>query len=165
VNPPLLQVKYLLGMGKVLNQVSLPMLFLKIPYNWRSINPFTVVCSVLCIAMMISLKSVNQKYFPKFIIPEQLVVAVVFTSVSAALSLSSAPYSIECLGSLVTSLPAFEVPHFAMTTVRLLIRPALITAIISYMVTISIVQSFAAKHQYRVDPTQVPLPYITNPER
>jgi hypothetical protein len=43
-------------------------------------------------------------------------------------------------GSVSASLPAFTVPSLDLPTVKKLIEPAILTAVISYMITVSIAQ-------------------------
>lgn len=84
----------------------------------------------------------------------QLVAVVLFTFLSYLFEFAREPYNIKVLGAMDASLPAMTLPSFQLANLRVLVQPALITAVISYMVTISIAQSFASKHNYVVNANQ-----------
>ena len=88
----------------------------------------------------------NRKYLPDTLIPEQLAVVVVFTLLSWALQLGAAPFKVALVGTVDTSLPFFAPPPMELRLMRQLVRPSLILAVVSYMITISIGNTFALKH-------------------
>jgi len=144
------QVKHLLGIS-LPREEPVQVLLSLVTGAWQHINPYAVAISVACIASMMWIKDANKKYLPKVIIPEQLIVLMALTALSAFFGLSEVPYNVRCLGSVTATLPAFTPPSFDLALMRKLIEPAILTAVISYMITVSIAQSMASKFKYAID--------------
>eukprot|EP00854_Cymbomonas_tetramitiformis_P002337 gene2337-3064_t len=120
----------------------------------RDSNLAALSIFVTSVVSMHAIKLINSKFFPKVVVPEQLLVVVMAGILSFVLQLDQAPYNVDIVGKLPSGLPKLAAPVMNLDTVRALCPAAVVTAIISYMVSISIVHTFATKLSYRIDPNQ-----------
>ncbi|KAK3261470.1 hypothetical protein CYMTET_29620 [Cymbomonas tetramitiformis] len=147
------QAKHILGMG--IPRGSFFMTVYNIGLNISEVNPYTVLIGVSGAVMMYYIKEANAKYCKHIPVPESLIVLLLYGIVSFAAGLDQAPFNVPVVGSVPGGFPGMSIPAMTDTsTVTRLIQPAILTASIGYMVSISVVQLYADKLKYNVNPDQ-----------
>lgn len=105
--------------------------------NWHS-----MLIGVASLLLLFAMKAVNKSKFPNFAIPEQLLVIVLFTPICWFYKLDETA-GVRVIGFIPAGLTAPSVPEFSVDTIRILLAPALTTALVTYILTIQIAKSLA----------------------
>lgn len=121
--------------------------------RWRQINRSTFTIFVTCLLLLHYIKKYSKKIAPKLFMPEQLVVVVLFGGLSFALDWKE-QLSTDVVGEIPSGLPQLLLPEMSHSLLSILLESAVVMAIVSYMVSISIVKAFSRKFKYKVDVNQ-----------
>ena len=149
------QLKFLLGIKvpQFTGLFQLPRSVIYICENIASVNIYALLVGVLCMLALIVIKCINSKWKSKLKIPipAELIVVIVVTIISHFANFSDR-LSIVIVGRVPKG---FEVPALPpLTNVNNYLTDALITAMVSFAISISIVKLFAEKYEYTVDVNQ-----------
>ena len=133
----------------------------KLIKTWREIFlviPETNLCdltiSVLCITFLITIKEiVNPKFRHKLPIPipAELIIVVIVTLVSYFAKLNQ-HFGIKIIENIPQGLPAPEIPP--MDDMENYFVDSLLMAIVSFVISYSMVSTLASKHHYDINPNQ-----------
>ena len=128
--------------------------------HWEEINPTALACGLLGIAMLKITKWANKRFCSKVLVPEQLLLLLVATAICTVFRLDEAPSSLFVLGEIETGIPqpGKQLGRFVgfadSDVVFELLRPALVVAVFSFILSASIVRNFSLMHEYKVDMNQ-----------
>jgi len=117
----------------------------------NNVNWWAVLVTGSAFVLMYTMKELGRKFCKKIPLFEQLVAVVFFTGLAAGVDLK-----VDVIGEIPSGLPVPYAPSFP-STVALwgaFLQGAAVIAFTSYLVTMSIVRIFAAKHGYPVDANQ-----------
>ncbi|XP_029017915.1 prestin [Betta splendens] len=149
------QLKYLLGVKTKRFSGPLSAIYSvkAVLSDLTSTNVVTFVLGLVCLIFLFVIKHLNERFKKKLFvpIPGEIIVVIVATSVSYAISLSE-EYHVEVVGHIPTGLLPPTAPDF-------LLLPNIITdsvaiAIVGFSMDISLAKIFALKHGYSVDGNQ-----------
>eukprot|EP00962_Isochrysis_galbana_P005391 scaffold1453_cov112-Isochrysis_galbana.AAC.20 len=122
------------------------------------LNPWALGVGAASFVSLKGLKTLNRRAFPWLRLPEQLVVVVASAVFAYATATDGAPL-LPTVGRVPAGLPSPRWPvRGDSALVFALVRPALLVAFFSYVVTISVAKPFSLKNGYTIDPNQVETP-------
>ncbi|CAH3178835.1 unnamed protein product [Porites evermanni] len=126
--------------------------------NLPHANVGSIITGVLCLAVLIGLKHVNERFKNKLKvpIPGELLVVVVGTAISYGAAINK-NFGVSILGFIPKGLPPLSVPNFSL--VSNIFSDAFVIAVVIFATNISISKMFAKKHGYLVDPNQELIAY------
>ncbi|KAM7444005.1 hypothetical protein ABFA07_007374 [Porites harrisoni] len=126
--------------------------------NLPSVNVGSLVTGVLCLAVLIGLKQVNERFRDrlKIPIPAELLVVVVGTAISYGAAISK-NFGVSILGKIPKGLPPLSVPSLSLMSN--IFSDAFVIAVVIFATNISISKMFAKKGGYSVDPNQELIAY------
>ena len=136
------------GIGKA------PVIWYQICQHLSEANIATVVTSILCLLTLAVLKEgINEhcKSRMKIQIPAELIVVIVATLVSYLASIDTR-YDVKIVGEIELGFPKPSVPGLAIAYSHF--SETFLIAIISFVVTFSMADTFARKHDYSVSTNQ-----------
>ena len=136
------------GIGRV------PTIVYHICKNLGHANVATIVISAICIATLIILKEIiNERYKDRMVIqiPAELIILVASTLISYLCSLSH-HFDINIVGSLSLGFPEPHVPD--MSNASTYVSDSFTIAIVSFVITFSMADTFARKHKYDISNNQ-----------
>ncbi|KAI0213400.1 Sulfate transporter [Lamellibrachia satsuma] len=150
------QLPFLLGLQirKVGATGKIPIVFIEILCRLPEVKPAEVITSLLCITFLTIIKEViNVRYRKYLLIPvpaEMIVVSIgIFVSYVAKLEDN---FGVAIIGTIPQGIPMPEVPH--MSNAHTYIVDALIIAITSFIISVSMAKQFAKTHGYEIDVNQ-----------
>ena len=136
------------GVGKV------PMVWFQILKNISEANAASVIITVICLFILIVIKEgINEKCKARMAIPipAELIIVVCATILSYFLNLNE-KHDVVIVGPLSTGFPAPSVPDIS--RVNSFIFEIFIIAIIGFVVTFTMADTFSRKHNYTVSVNQ-----------
>lgn len=121
--------------------------------NISDVNFASVIIGILCIALLLVFKYLNEKYKDrfKFPIPAELIVVALAAGISYAGRLKH-NYNIKIVESVPKGLPPISVPRHDL--VSGLFMDAFVIAVVAFSVNISLAKLFSQKHKYPIDANQ-----------
>jgi SulP family sulfate permease len=148
------QLKHLLGID--LPRGSALATLLHAFTHAAAFNPWSVGVGAASYFSLKALKLLNKKAFPRIRLPEQLVVVIASALFAYATAIMGNP-RMPIVGRVPVGLPSPRYPGAGgdRELFLALVRPALLVAFFSYVVTMSVAKPFSLKHGYKVDPNQV----------
>ena len=133
------------GIGKV------PVIWYQICKHISESNVATVVISVICLIVLIGLKEgINEhcKSHLKAQIPAELIIVIIATVVSYFAKLNEY-FEVDIVGAIPIGFPAPKVPD--MSKMNTFFLEAFVIALISFVITFSMADTFGRKHNYSVN--------------
>ena len=141
-----IHIRRVSGIGELLKKIF--MIFA----NIGKANPATVINGICCIIFLVVIKEViNNKYSHKLKIPipAEIIVVVICSTISY-LGNFKGNFGMATVANVPLGLPAPRIP--AMTNASNYLVDAVLVAIISYVISLSLAKSYARKYKYQVDP-------------
>ena len=133
----------------------------RVPKIWYDIfkgiaqaNPAEVIISIICIAILVSIKEVINEKFKhrlKVPIPAELLIVIIATMISYLAKLHQR-FEVRILKHIPTGLPAPQVPNFSNGTTFII--DSFVIAIVSFAISISLAKFFSQKYHYPIDQDQ-----------
>ncbi|XP_069822869.1 solute carrier family 26 member 6 [Dendropsophus ebraccatus] len=155
IHVTLSQLKSILGVeiSQRSHPLSLIYTFISLCSKIPQTNVASLLCGVIAIIFMLTVKFLNEKYYSKIRIPIpiELITLIVATGISYGVNLNR-EYGVSIVGEIPTGLKAPTVPStdlFAQV-----VGNAFAIAVVVYAFTISLVKMFAVKHGYNIDSNQ-----------
>ncbi|XP_064398686.1 sulfate transporter-like isoform X3 [Halichondria panicea] len=179
------QLKHITGINipRTPGVLSVPKTWVYFFENMNTINPAAAIISIISIIILIIFKISNKLLQAKVVIPcakykgrkkgcvkekikwpipipSQLIVVVVSTFISAqAIFRDPDGFDVDVVGAIEPGVPGFTPPTHFLEYSIFLIQDAFVISIVTYSVTVSLVQTFAREHQYTFDNNQEFLAY------
>ena len=151
------QLKHLLGLP-IPRGTLLQTVFYAITHA-ADVNVGAVAFGLGGVACLVLVKRLNKRCCPKIQIPEQLLLLILATAVSALTSADLPPVSLPVVGYVPSGLPAPRLPPLIEghpwtfdddELLPKMVKPALVVGVFSFILSISIVRTFAIKYEYQV---------------
>ena len=131
---------------------KLPMAYYEIFSHIRTTNICSLVTALLCLFVLVIVKEViNKRFRMKVPIPAELLVVLVATLTSHYCRLHDS-YGLQIIGPIPAGLPSPRIPP--MNNAPTYIVDAVIIAVISFAISISMAKLMAKKHDYSIDINQ-----------
>ena len=171
------QLKHLFGMH--IPRAPLLVMLHHIVTHLGNVNFIAFVVGLGGVFLLQWFKDLNKKYCPKVPVPEQLLLLLIFTSLSAMLGLeaedvppataatnstlgnltaAAAPpskwLSLPVVGEVPSGLPQFVPPPLPFDLIVQMLQPTLVVGLFSFILSMSIVRTFALKYEYTTDSNQ-----------
>jgi len=123
-----------------------------------SSNGGAIITGLLCLAILIGLKKVNERFKNKLPvpIPAELLVVVVGTAISYGGAINK-KFGVSILGKIPKGLPPLSVPSLSMMSN--IFPDAFVIAVVIFATNISVSVMFAKKRGYTVEPNQELIAY------
>lgn len=154
------QVKHILGLKvpQFTGALAAPKVVIYMLKHIPSANVGSIITGVLCLAVLIGLKKVNERFKDKIKlpIPAELLVVVVGTAVSYGAAINK-NFGVSILGKIPKGLPPLSLPSFSLMTN--IFADAFVIAVVIFATNISLAKMFAKKGGYSVDPNQELIAY------
>ncbi|XP_078518562.1 solute carrier family 26 member 6 [Lissotriton helveticus] len=149
------QLKYIFGLrlSQETQPLSLIYTLIKVFIMLPESNVGTVVTSAVCLVVLIVVKSLNEKFSKRLLIPipTELLLLIACTGISYGVNLRER-FGIETVGDIPIGLQSPALPKAGLFDK--VVGDAFAIAIVGYAITISLGKTFAAKHGYKVDSNQ-----------
>ncbi|XP_067345783.1 prestin isoform X2 [Channa argus] len=149
------QLKYLLGVKTQRFSGPLSAIYSvkAVLSDITSTNVTTLIVGLVCLVFLYGIKLLNERYKKKLPvpIPGEIIVVIVSTSISYAMTLSE-NYKVDVVGKIPTGLRPPAAPDFSL--LPNLVTDSFAVAIVGFSMDISLAKIFALKHGYSVDGNQ-----------
>ncbi|XP_069484171.1 prestin [Ambystoma mexicanum] len=149
------QLKYLLGIKtkRYSGPLSVVYSIIAVLSNITKTNVAALIVGLICMVLLLGTKEINQRFKHKLPvpIPMEIIVVIISTGVSAAMTLSDS-YGVEVVGSIPTGFRPPAVPDLSLLSAVFV--DAIAIAIVGFSMTISMAKIFALKHGYTVNGSQ-----------
>ena len=150
------QVPSLFGVKliKISGTGKIPLTLIELLKNITSVNIAEVLLAVLCITILIVMKEIINVRYAKYLkapIPAELIVVTIGIVLSYFADLNK-NFDIKIIGHIPPGIPAPAVP--LLDNAHTYIPDAIVIAILSFAISISMAKMFAKKHNYPIDSNQ-----------
>ena len=150
------QVPSLFGvtLAKVSGAGKIPLTLIELLKNVTNVNIADVILSVVCIAVLVVLKEIINIRYAKYLkapIPAELIVVTIGIVLSYFGDLNG-NFDIAIIGYIPEGIPAPALP--VLDNAHTYIMDAIVIAILSFAISISMAKMFAKKHSYSIDSNQ-----------
>ncbi|KAK3733499.1 hypothetical protein QZH41_008730, partial [Actinostola sp. cb2023] len=154
------QVKHILGLEipQITGIFSVVKMTASMLAKIASSNVGSVITGLLCLAVLIGLKYLNDRYHNKlpFPIPAELIVIVVSTAISYGGKIN-ARFEVQIVEIIPKGLPPISIPSF--TLMNDIVVDAFKIAIVIFATNISLAKLFAKKNRQKIDSNQELIAY------
>ena len=150
------QLPFLLGLHikKVDATGKIPVVFFEILRQLPEVQPAEVITSLVCITFLTIIKEVVNVRYRKYMcmpVPAEMIVVTIGIFVSYMAKLED-NFDIAVIGTIPQGIPMPEMPY--MSNAHTYIVDAVIIAITSFIISVSMAKQFAKRHNYEIDVNQ-----------
>ena len=150
------QVPSLFGVKliKICGKGKIPLTLIELAKNITNVNIAEIILAFFCIALLILLKEFINVRFAKYLkapIPAELIVVTIGIVLSYFADLHN-NFGIDIIGNIPQGIPAPAMPQ--LDNAHTYIPDAIVIAILSFAISISMAKMFAKKHNYSIDANQ-----------
>ena len=150
------QLPFLLGLQikKVDATGKIPVVFIEILRHLPEVQPAEVITSLVCITFLTTIKEVINVRYRKYLcmpVPAEMIVVTIGIFVSYIAKLED-NFDIAVIGTIPQGIPMPEMPY--LSNAHTYIVDAVIIAITSFIISVSMAKQLAKRHNYEIDVNQ-----------